>query len=496
MWSYSVHNVTTGGLLGNVFPESVSWTRRLTGTGTGTFSFKLTDPDVVPPGDARDFFRTKDRAIAVRWNDDYVAYAGVISRTDYDRASGVVSVDTAELRSDVFRRRFTGRVDNYGASWNLNIDTSVYDAAHAVVARSVGLGTGYGLPIITNGDMTPPPSLVPSMWLWGAYASVVPSSFDPTGYAIQVLCRAATGDENDRAAIGPEVAVSAGQSVRYRVTAGPQDGADAAAAVEVRWYGAGGLISTSTAQSLTVAGGAQVVDTTVTAPAGATSARARFIVGAGTTGSWYFREFDVRPVRTSPTFTRDVRFWETVSVDSLLEEIEAQGCQIDFVPDVTPEGRLIWTLVPAVVLNRGLTSLPIDAPESRITDLSVTLDGAKQATGVLAVGKGSGADMRTGYDSSTAGTSAREVTLDAKDTDRPADLQVAAREALKTLVGPVEQWSFKVRCGDDFSPYKVRPGMHVDLSVFDDPWLVDGHRDRMVIALAGDTSLTVTPEVQ
>lgn len=497
MWSYGVHNLSTGGLIANVFPSSVSWTRRLSGTGTGSFDFKLTDPAAVPAGDARDFFKPKDRAVSVRWNDEFVAYAGVVTKSVYDRSTGVLSVSTDELRSAVFRKRFTGRADNYGSSWNLNINTRVHDAVHAVVARSLGQGTGYGLPVLTYGDMTPPPSLVPSSWLWGAYASVIPSTVDPTGYAIQILCRAATGDENDRAALGPEVTVSAGQSVQYRVTAGPQDGADSDAAVEVRWYGASGLIGTSTAQSLTVAAGVQVVDTTVTAPAGATSARARFIVGAGSAGSWYFREFDVRPVRTTgPVFTREVRYWETVTVDSLLEEIEAQGCLVDFSPDVTPEGRLVWVMVVAVNLDRGLTSLSVDASESRITGLSVTTDGAKQATAVLAVGKGSGADMRTGYDSSTAGTSARDVKLDAKDTDRPADLQVAAREELKVLVDPIEQWSFSVRVGEDFSPWQVRPGRALDLSVFGDPFIPDGHRTKTVIALAGDASLTVTPEVQ
>lgn len=497
-WSYGVYNVRTGGLVVKVQPSSVSWKATLAGTGTGSFGFVLTDPTTVPAGFlARDLFQTKDRAIAVIWDDTYVAYAGVIGRASYARATGIVTVETDELRAAVFRKRFTGRAADYGTSWNMNVSLGVRDAAHSIVGRSLGLGAGYGLPVVVKGDMTPTPSLVPSWWSWGTLASLIPSTVDPSGYAIQVACGTG-GWESARSARGPVVSVTPGQTVRVRVTAGSQGGADSVGRVLVEWGTAGSPPSSErfTNVATLTQGSVYVVDTTITVPAGTTRARFSVGVNAGSTGSWYFREFDVRPIYTANPFEREIRYWETVTVDSLLAEIEAQGVVAYFTPIATDEGRIVWQLAVEENPNLGLTNLPVSVPHSSVTDLSVTVDGAKQATAVIAVGKGSGADMKARVASSSVVSSAREVKVDAKDTDKAAELQRVASQGLLEMSDPVEQWSLKVMLGDDLPPAAVAPGMLLDLPIYGDPWIPDGPVEKAVVSLSGDASLVVTPEVQ
>ena len=351
-WSYAIHELRTGRALYEVVPDSVSWTRRITGSGSGSFGFRLLDNTTVPRAGRRGLFTPNDRVIVVKWNDGHSVFAGVVTSTSYDRTSGMLSVSTVELRS-VFARRFAGPLESYGPGWDFDFNNvTAKAAAETIVSRTLTAGTGYELPIV--------------VWETGA---------------------------------------------------------------------------------------------------------------AG-------------------TFSRKARYYETVTIDDLLSEIEAQGVTIDFNPDLTADGDLAWVMVTGQSLDRGVTSLSVDAPDSPIRGLSVTDDGAKQSNGVLALGKGSGKEMKAGYATSTAGGSARDSKITLKDESNAIALGLAASAEMGSRLRPTEQWSFKVRVSDVVTPWMLRPGRVLDVSVFGDPWIPDGHRDLTVIAISGDGSLFVTPEVQ
>lgn len=203
------------------------------------------------------------------------------------------------------------------------------------------------------------------------------------------------------------------------------------------------------------------------------------------------------PAAGSGTFSREVRYWETLTAADLFDEIEKTGAEIDFRPYLTADGRLRWATSVSSRIERGTTDLTVNAEQSVVTGLTTIEDGAAQATGIIVTGKGTGADMQVrGVTSNPYGIPAREEKREAKDVSSPILLQTQANFAMAEATDLREQWSFGVRLEGPVTPEMVQPGRVVRLDVRDDRWVLDGVYTRRVIALAGDMTLNVTPEVQ
>lgn len=209
---------------------------------------------------------------------------------------------------------------------------------------------------------------------------------------------------------------------------------------------------------------------------------------------------DLPPDGTGP-LARSVDFYETVTIDDLLKEIEEQAnVTVDFRPYVTSAGLLRWeTRVVGPATVYGVTDLPVTVEGSLVNGLRVVEDGTKQVTGILALGNGTGEDMLTAF-APTSGSGAtaipvRDEKRSSKDLkDKPALQRFADAEYAKWSVVR-ESWSFNAMLGDNLTPEQLSPGRQLRMDVRGDDWLPDGLRTRRVIALSGDLSMTVTPEV-
>lgn len=202
----------------------------------------------------------------------------------------------------------------------------------------------------------------------------------------------------------------------------------------------------------------------------------------------------------SGSLSRQVDFFETVTISDLLKEVEDQaGVTVDFRPYVAG-GLLRWEVrVVGTSTTYGTTDLPVSVEGSQVTGLTVVDDGAKQVTGVLALGNGTGEDMLTAY-APTGGSGATEIPVrdekrSSKDLKTTAQLQRFANAEYAKWSQARESWAFRVQVDDDTTPDLVQVGRLLRMDVRGDEWLPDGVRRRRVIALSGDLTQTVTPEV-
>lgn len=355
MWSYAIHDTRTGAHLMEVHPSACSWTRRLTGTGTGSVSFPLLDSaTAIPRGTIRDLLKPTARTLVVKWG-THVAFAGMVTDTSYARDTGVVTANVTEIRT-LFVKRMTGGVNQYGSAWNFSYSgRSAAGAARAILTRAMAPSSEWELPI----DL---------------------------------------------------------------------------------------------------------------------------------------------PANGSGSLSRQVDFYETMTISDLLQEVEDQsGTTVDFRPYLA-SGVLRWEArTVGASQTFGVSDLPVSPAESRVTGLTVKMNGTKQVTGVLALGNGTGEDMITAY-APTGGSGATEIPVrdekrEAKDLKTTSGLQRFADAEYAKWSHVREQMSFKVRLGGDLTPIDVQPGRLLRMDVRRDPWLPDGVRQQRVIALAGDMGLGVTPEV-
>lgn len=202
----------------------------------------------------------------------------------------------------------------------------------------------------------------------------------------------------------------------------------------------------------------------------------------------------VLPPHTAGELSRQIRFYETLSIDDALREVEDSGAQVDFEPTLTTDGHLRWQVTVGDI-DRGVVDLVVGAPQSPVTGLTVRVNGDKQASGVLALGKGQGEDMMTAYATDgSANVPALVQKVDAKDFDRVEEVARVAQQAITDAVWPVEQWSFGLNL-EHLDPALVRPGMRVRVDVRGDVWIPDGQREFQVTALSGDLTMQVSPEV-
>lgn len=145
-WQFQIHDTATGRLLDRVHPASGSWTRRMSGEGSGSHVFKLSDAD-YDRSTWRDLFETWERTLVVCWSYPGVLgpiYAGIITGTTYDPTSGTVTVEHAGIR-DLLDARLTFANGNYrqGGLW-IN-GKSPWGALRTILERATG-NTGRGLP--------------------------------------------------------------------------------------------------------------------------------------------------------------------------------------------------------------------------------------------------------------------------------------------------------------------------------------------------------------
>ena len=194
---------------------------------------------------------------------------------------------------------------------------------------------------------------------------------------------------------------------------------------------------------------------------------------------------------------REINYYEAITIEDLFQEAEALGCYIDFNPDLTADGDLVWVLVTALDLDRGVQPIVVGAPNSPVVAFSTRRSSMDRASGVIALGEGSGKDQQHGAAWGALGTVARDRTISLGDEKEPAQLVTAAQVEQAEIRNPALKWSLSLRMGGETAlrPWLVRCGRTLEIHTPDDPYLIDGPRDKVVLSLSGDTSDVVTVEV-
>ena len=205
------------------------------------------------------------------------------------------------------------------------------------------------------------------------------------------------------------------------------------------------------------------------------------------------------PADGAGDFSADWKNYQILTIDDLLQQVEDEGNEVDFLPYLTG-GQLRFQTRVGAPISSGSTDLPVTAPESPVTDLQVTFDGSKQLSGVFYAGAGSEKDMVTNFAWFIDGPGMvnRDASrTDQKDVRDPAKLAKIAMADLVAHRAPIEQWSFNIQVSDELPPSRIRPGTVLRMDVRGDDWIPDGVYTHRVIAISGTFgSDTVKVEVQ
>lgn len=204
------------------------------------------------------------------------------------------------------------------------------------------------------------------------------------------------------------------------------------------------------------------------------------------------------PADGAGSVSMKVDYFAVRSIEDLIAEVEGRGFQVDFRPYLTAAGLLRWEArVLSDTAYEGVTDLPVSPRESSVTGLKVKKNGAKRVTGILAIGEGRGEVMLSAWAGTGGGViPIRDERRDAKKVKTLDALQAFADAELAKWQNSVEQWSFAVQLGDAIEPDALQPARLLRMDVRGDVWLPDAVYTMRVVALAGGTGLSVTPEVQ
>lgn len=196
------------------------------------------------------------------------------------------------------------------------------------------------------------------------------------------------------------------------------------------------------------------------------------------------------------TISKAWKWYQVVTIEDCLGEIEKEGWEIDFFPTANSSRALSHVVRVGKPITGGLVDYNLTADAVPVTGLSVVSDGASQLTGVFVTGNGTGADIVTAWagNSGSTGIPIRDSSRSGNSEQDVAALTRIAEAYLDDWDLPVEQWSFSLNLSGE-SPLSVRPGERVKLITRGDPWALDADRVFRVVALSGDMSLTVKPEV-
>lgn len=202
------------------------------------------------------------------------------------------------------------------------------------------------------------------------------------------------------------------------------------------------------------------------------------------------------PSDGSGSLSKSWKRYQVHTIEDCLSEIEAEGWEIDFRPTFSGTA-LRWVVTVGKPIVRGLEDFNLTAPECPLEGVSVSLDGSEQLTGVFVSGNGTGADIVTAW-AGNAGANTIPIRDAARTGGQERDTAVLGRIAaayLEEFDTPLVRWSFTASLSDDVSPAVFLPGERVALVTHGDLWVADGSRTVRCIALSGDMSWRVRPEV-
>lgn len=205
------------------------------------------------------------------------------------------------------------------------------------------------------------------------------------------------------------------------------------------------------------------------------------------------------PADQSGSYTMTWWHYQGKTVEEMLAEIDRMtgAPHWDFVPKLVA-GKLRWELVVGSPRLPGPLVELHDVEESPASELTVTEDGIDQITGALAFGQGAEADVLWaihGQDEPLTGTPWMDIALSEKTVSDQAQLARLAKGSMdeRELIRP--QYGVSITADDAVTPALIRPGTTIRVYTYGDEFIADGAKDLYTIAVSGDMSYTVKPEV-
>lgn len=228
------------------------------------------------------------------------------------------------------------------------------------------------------------------------------------------------------------------------------------------------------------------------------SGAARAVLERATTAYWgafWTLPIDL-PADGSGTYSAEWLMSERLTLEDHLRQIEDDGCEIYFRPYLDVDGWLRWeTLVQTKISIGSATALSFDDEDTPLEDVTVTVDYAREMTGILGFGKGGTGAEAYGFSPGDGAEdiSVRDMWVSFPDLD--GSRLIAAVEALDSYGYPVSQWSFGVSVFPD-GPEFVAPGRRLAFTIAGDEYLLDGTYQMRVVSARGDAGNMVAVEVQ
>jgi hypothetical protein len=198
------------------------------------------------------------------------------------------------------------------------------------------------------------------------------------------------------------------------------------------------------------------------------------------------------------SFTKKWNYYDVPIIDDMLREVEKEGIEIYFDPYIASNGHLRFaTRVGRRIALGDPLDLPATTPETRVSGLTVTIDGSKQLTGVFVVGTGTEADTKVaGAGHGPYDIPVRDARRAAKDVKSTTRLQRIADAALEDNFDYIVQRSYGVRLGSPVNAGHVKPGHLLRMDVQGDDWLADLRTTQRVLSVSGDLTENVKVESQ
>lgn len=191
-------------------------------------------------------------------------------------------------------------------------------------------------------------------------------------------------------------------------------------------------------------------------------------------------------------------FWKKFRISDIIREIEDRGGVETFLrPYGTPSGGVRFQTRVGGPITIGGTKFNIDAVETPLGGIHYRVNGARQITGLLGVGNGSGEDQETAWQGGGPFViPIRDIKETFPDLVGTA-LQQATDQFFARNVRTVGQWdvgSFTV--GAENSPELALPGSVWNLESKGDPVIPDDVHPLRVIKVSGGNGYELKTEVQ
>ncbi|MGX9349163.1 hypothetical protein [Microbacterium sp. KNMS] len=205
----------------------------------------------------------------------------------------------------------------------------------------------------------------------------------------------------------------------------------------------------------------------------------------------------ILPAFQAGTFSKVWRRYETPTIDDCLSDVEEMGTEVDFHPEYDAQMNLSWRVRVGGPYLAGISDFHLQAPDSPISAVSVTVDGRKQLTGAFATGNGTGEDLKVGIAPGGAAVGViptRDMVVAGGAERSPGNLAQVASAALSEYELPTNQWSFQVHISEE-TPPTWTPSRRIRLLSAGDLFIPDGEVMLRIISVSGDMGNTLKPEV-